>query len=31
MHDELVEYNRHIDQHGHDIPEIKSWRWGGLR
>ena len=29
LRDKLIDHKEHIEQHGDDMPEIKSWKWGG--
>jgi len=31
MQGKLIEYKRHIDQQGQDLPEICNWKWGRHR
>ncbi len=29
LRDKLIDHKEYIEQHGDDMPEIKSWSWGG--
>jgi xylulose-5-phosphate/fructose-6-phosphate phosphoketolase len=28
-HDRLIAHKLYIDEHGHDLPEIRNWVWPG--
>jgi xylulose-5-phosphate/fructose-6-phosphate phosphoketolase len=30
LRDKLIEHKQHIEQHGEDLPEIRSWKWGAI-
>ena len=31
LKDKLIEHKQYIDANGEDMPEIRNWKWGGVK